>query len=271
VGGWGTAEVGGTWTIPAEAARFSVANRAGTVKLNAGDGYAARLDQVASTGSDVRIAMSVDQPPGGPGYFVNVIGRKVGSHGDYRAKFGIAANGTVAVWLVKTVGTTETVIGSASTGLKYTVGETLVFRTQVSGTGSTTVRAKVWKITAAEPTTWAVSGTDSTKRATGPWISGPVRLQRRHLQWGTSGRLRGRVDCSLICRAWFARRPGSHAQARADAGRATPTWRSRWRKLCPSCVSATHHGCSAVEPGLALAWDGSQTSLQNRAALFRTA
>jgi hypothetical protein len=162
VGGWGKAEVGGNWTIPADPARFSVANQAGTVKLNAGDGYAARLDQVASTGSDVRIAMSVDQPPGGPGYFVNVIGRKVGSYGDYRAKFGIAANGMVSVWLVKTVGGSETVLSSASTGVKYTVGETLVLRTQVSGTGSTTLRAKVWKINAAEPTAWSISSTDST-------------------------------------------------------------------------------------------------------------
>ncbi len=168
VGGWGKAEVGGNWTIPDDPTRFSVANRAGTVKLNAGDGYAARLDQVASTGSDVRIAMSVDQPPGGPGYFVNVIGRKVGSYGDYRAKFGIAANGMVSVWLVKTVGGSETVLSSAPTGVKYTVGETLVFRTQVSGTGSTTVRAKVWKINAAEPTAWSVSSTDSTSGLQAP-------------------------------------------------------------------------------------------------------
>ena len=127
------------------------------VKLHAGDGFAARLDQVASTGSNVRIAMSVDQPPGGPGYFINVIGRQVGSYGDYRAKFGIAANGKVSVWLVRTVGGTETVLNSASTGLKYTVGETLVFRTQVSGTGSTTVQAKVWKINTAEPAAWSVT------------------------------------------------------------------------------------------------------------------
>ena len=91
-----------------------------------------------------------------------MIGRKVGSSGDYRAKFGIAANGMVSVWLVKTVGGSETVLSSAPTGVKYTVGETLVFRTQVSGTGSTTVRAKVWKINAAEPTAWSVTSTDST-------------------------------------------------------------------------------------------------------------
>ena len=89
--------MGGRWTIPAEPARFSVADGSGTVKLSAGDGFAARLDQVASTGSNVRIAMSVDQPPGGPGYFVNVVGWQVAGYGDYRAKFGIAANGAVSI------------------------------------------------------------------------------------------------------------------------------------------------------------------------------
>jgi hypothetical protein len=132
------------------------------MRLNAGDGFAARLDQIASTGSNVRIAMSVSQPPGGPGYFVNVIGRRVGSYGDYRAKFGIGANGNVSVWLVRTVDGKETVLSSAATGLKYTVGETLVFRTEVTGTGTTSVRAKVWKINSAEPSGWAVSATDST-------------------------------------------------------------------------------------------------------------
>jgi hypothetical protein len=168
VGGWGKADIGGSWSIPAATDRFAVAAGSGNVRLLAGDGFTARLDQVATTGSDVRIAMSVDQPPGGPGYFVNVIGRKVGSYGDYRAKFGIAANGMVSVWLVKSVGGTETVLSSAPTGLKYTVGETLVFRTQVSGTGSTSVRAKVWKINAAEPTTWTVSGADSTSGLQAP-------------------------------------------------------------------------------------------------------
>ncbi len=110
----------------------------------------------------MRIAASVDQPPGGPGYFLNVIGRQAGSYGDYRAKFGIAANGKVSVWLVKTVGGTETVLNSASTGLTYTVGETLVLRTQVSGKGSTTVQAKVWKINTTEPAAWSVTATDNT-------------------------------------------------------------------------------------------------------------
>lgn len=167
-GGWGTAAVGGAWTVPAQAAQFNVAQGSGTVRLGAGDGFAARLNQVSATGVNARIAMSVDQPPGSPGYFVSLVGRQVGATGDYRAKYGIAANGTVAIWLVRTTGGTETVLSSVATGLKYSVGDTLVFRTEVTGTNPTTVRAKVWKINTGEPTGWAVSATDAAANLQAP-------------------------------------------------------------------------------------------------------
>ena len=117
--------------------------------------------------------MSVDQPPGGPGYFVSLVGRRVGTTGDYRAKYGIAANGNVAIWLVRTSGGGETVLSSLATGLKYTVGETLVLRTEVTGTAPTTVKAKVWKINSPEPADWAITATDGT---TGLQKAGSVGL-----------------------------------------------------------------------------------------------
>lgn len=171
-GGWGHADVGGGWTTPAEAAQFNVAHGSGTVRLRTGDGFAARLDQVSATGANVRIAMSVDQPAGGPGYFVSLVGRQVVATGDYRAKYGIAANGNVAIWLVRTNGGSESVLGSVATGLKYSVGDTLVFRTEVTGTDPTTVRAKVWKINTPEPSAWAVSATDEAAGLQAPGAVG---------------------------------------------------------------------------------------------------
>jgi hypothetical protein len=45
--------------------------------------------------------------------------------------------------------------------LTYNAGDTLRLRLQVSGTGTTTVKGKVWKVGSAEPSTW-LTGTDST-------------------------------------------------------------------------------------------------------------
>lgn len=50
-------------------------------------------------------------------------------------------------------------LGSA---FSYTVGSTLNIRVQATGTSPTTLRAKAWKSTQAEPASWQVSTTDST-------------------------------------------------------------------------------------------------------------
>jgi hypothetical protein len=49
--------------------------------------------------------------------------------------------------------------------LTYTAGTQLQVRLQVTGTTSTTVRARVWKVGDTEPTTWRVSNIDTTTTA----------------------------------------------------------------------------------------------------------
>jgi hypothetical protein len=160
-GGWGSAEVGGRWTIPALPERFSVSGGAGQVNLRPGDGFSARLDSVSSTKSDARVAFSISQAASGAGHFVSLIARNT-SGGDYRGKVGIAANGAVALWVSKVTGGSEGVLASQATGLNYKVGDTLLVRVQATGTNATTVRAKVWKGGTAEPSTWNLSTTDGT-------------------------------------------------------------------------------------------------------------
>ena len=47
-------------------------------------------------------------------------------------------------------------------GLTYSVGGQWQTRLQVTGTNPTTLRARVWKVGGTEPSTWAVTATDST-------------------------------------------------------------------------------------------------------------
>lgn len=166
--GWGPAEVGGNWTVPTQSSRFTVAAGAGQIDLLAGDGFSARLDQVSSTGTDARLAFSLSQAPVGAGHFVSVIGRQVATSGDYRAKIGVAPNGDVSIWLAKYAGGSETVLTSTRTSVNYRVGETLKTRVQVSGTGSTAVRAKVWKAGTTEPSDWMLAANDSTASLQAP-------------------------------------------------------------------------------------------------------
>ncbi len=162
--GWGTADVGGPWTVGGPADRWSVASGRGLLSLNAGNGYAAYLPSVSTTTTDVTLSVAGDKMPTGGGQYVSVIGRRVSANVDYRAKVQITSAGSVNLWLARTVGGTETLLpgGGVVSGLTYAAGDRLEVRIQVTGTSPTTVRAKVWKFGGTEPAAWTRSATDAT-------------------------------------------------------------------------------------------------------------
>ena len=163
-GGWGTADVGGPWTISGTASNFAVANGVGTLRVAPGTGPTAFLRSVSSSDNDMSLTLSADQLPGGSGLHLSATGRRVTGAGDYRAKVKIQANGTTSI-LVQRVSSTnvetslapEVVVPAAA----YTAGTKLRVRLLVTGTSPTTVRAKVWKVGSAEPA-WQVTATDAT-------------------------------------------------------------------------------------------------------------
>lgn len=166
--GWGAAGVGGTWAMnPGTAtalSKFSVSGGAGKVTLSPGNSYTASLPgATASTNTEERFTVAVNQPSSGGGYYFSGIGRQIDNLNDYRAKFRVSATGAVALWLTRTVGGVETVLTSLTVpGLSVTTPDSLNVRLQVTGTGTTTLRAKIWRTGTAEPTAWALTATDST-------------------------------------------------------------------------------------------------------------
>jgi hypothetical protein len=160
-GGWGTADKGGAWSIPAGASQFSIAGGIARVQLKAGDGFQATLPAVSSTATDSRIYTALDRPATGDGQFISLIGRATAS-GQYMVKVRIAANGQVTAWLTRVVNGTSTVIAQATPSVVLASGNTLALRLQVTGTSPTTVRAKVWQSEKAEPSDWTVSTSDGT-------------------------------------------------------------------------------------------------------------
>ncbi|WP_395726430.1 PKD domain-containing protein [Nakamurella sp.] len=166
--GWSTADQGGAWTLGGSTSNFSVGGGTGVIKLAAaGAGPWAALNGVSQSNVDTTVDVALDKAPaGGPVYFSLAERRTLDGAGkvnDYRLKLVVNTNSTVTAQLTKVVGGTETAVGSATTisGLTYNAGDTLRLRLQVSGTGTTAVKGKVWKVGSAEPTTW-LTGTDST-------------------------------------------------------------------------------------------------------------
>lgn len=165
-GGLGTANVGGPWSTTGSAGDYFVAAGTGRMRIPAaGTGRNAYLMAVSSTAAETYLEFATDKAISGSGLYISGIGRRISGAGEYRAKVLMAANGSVSLALVRvTAAGTETTIQSAVTiaGLNYAVGDKLALRLQVTGTAPSTIRAKVWELSATEPAGWQCSVDDST-------------------------------------------------------------------------------------------------------------
>lgn len=158
--GLGTADKGGAWSVD-RADRFSVGGGVAKMNLQAGDGFKATLPNVATSTADTSVYVALDRAVTGDGHFVSLIGRNV-SGGDYRVKARLTSDGKVAVWLIRTINGTETVLNSQSGSISAPAGATLGLRIQATGSSPTSLKAKVWNASSGEPSSWTVSATDST-------------------------------------------------------------------------------------------------------------
>ena len=162
--GFGTAPVGGAWTISSTASRCAVTGAVGTIHVPAGVGPSAYLSGVTSASTDLTVKVSTDKAATGNGLYLSLQGRRT-TAGDDRVKVRLQSNATVGLSLqrmtsagVETALTAETVVP----GLTYAAGDALNLRIQVTGTLPTTLRSKLWKIGTTEPAAWSNSATDST-------------------------------------------------------------------------------------------------------------
>jgi PKD repeat protein len=162
-GGWGNADLGGTWVKSGSATNFAVGNGTGTIRMgSAGAGPSISLPTLASSDTDLRVRASLDKAPVGGSTFIELKPRVVGAD-SYFVDTKVLVNGTVTVTLARTVNGADTTLQTKTvTGLTYSAGDQLNIRTQATGTNGTTFRVKVWKGGTGEPTDWAASVTDTT-------------------------------------------------------------------------------------------------------------
>ena len=161
--GWGTADVGGSWSVNGSPSLFSVTGGAGVVTLgSAGSGPSAYLAGTSSAAVDVAAGVRMDKRANAGGLYAGLIGRRVGTS-EYRMRNKIAPDGSVTIYISRLVGGVETNLQTVVVGgLTYQAGQRLNLRLQVTGSAPTTIRARTWLSTVAEPSTWQVSATDAT-------------------------------------------------------------------------------------------------------------
>src|SRR4051812_40583064 len=163
--GFGSADIGGGWSLTGSLANFAVSPGTATITLpKAGAQLAAALTAVARTDADVTARVGVGAVPVGGSVYLTVEGRRVSAGNEYGAKVLVNADKTVTVRLIRLLGGAETAIAAAVRvpGLTYAAGLQLNVRVQVTGTSPTAVRARVWPDAGTEPAGWQVSATDAS-------------------------------------------------------------------------------------------------------------
>jgi hypothetical protein len=161
--GWGSADIGGSYTLQGTASNFSVSGGVGSISLpSANANRAALLNGVTAQNVNVLFRVRLNKLPTGGQAYAYADVRRNGNNA-YRPKVFIQPSGAVQVHAGLVVNNSESSIAPSVVvpGLTYTANSWLWFRAEVSGTNPTTIRVRVWLDGQAEPSTWQYSVTNS--------------------------------------------------------------------------------------------------------------
>jgi PKD repeat protein len=167
--GFGSAQVGGAWTVASTAANYAVNGGLGRITTPAASqSRSATLASVSARDVEARVDLIIDKTPVGNGSYASVVLRKVGTT-EYRLRVRLAATATYRE-IMRVVNGTETVLLSQTVagGFRYTAGTPVHLRFRTVGNGTTTLQGRIWFGTEAEPTSWQIQTTDSTAALQAP-------------------------------------------------------------------------------------------------------
>lgn len=162
-GGWGTADVGGTWTTSGGTGTdYSVGSGIGVHTLASVNVSRRSLLPAPAADFDLYCDIATDQLATGSSLTGGIIARAVDGDNLYTARLQFSSTQTITLSLRKRVTATETELATLALGLTHVA--TTFYRIRFQGAGST-LRAKAWQAGAAEPGPWQVTATDTALTA----------------------------------------------------------------------------------------------------------
>ncbi|MFE6428176.1 hypothetical protein ACFVOB_22325 [Streptomyces rochei] len=159
-GGWGTATNGLPWTAQGGtlATDYDVNGTTGRHVHTSRGAY--RITTLPAPAVDVDLTVTVTVPvvPAGDGIYLYVLARSDAAVANfYFARLYISTTGTAELSLRKRA-PAEAVLATAAATLPHVAGASYRVRLRTEGS---TLRAKAWRTTTAEPAAWQVTGTDT--------------------------------------------------------------------------------------------------------------
>jgi PKD repeat protein len=104
--GWGSADTGGPWTTSGTLGNYAVSGGTGAITIPAaGNTRSVYLGATTATSTDLRLTLSMDKVPTGSGAYLDVVGRRISTNNEYRARLVMAATGRITVQLTALRGT----------------------------------------------------------------------------------------------------------------------------------------------------------------------
>lgn len=168
---WGTADVGGTWTVTAAATQWQVTGTVGTSQPSANNSDRFGTLTLSGANRTVQADIRVAALPASGQHRMGVSVRHTDTSNHYLAELVISTAGLVTLRLVKRVAGVETVLASAVSPYLYVAATTWRIRAMAQGTQLT---AKTWPVgDVGEPAGWALDTTDASLAAgtlAGAWM-----------------------------------------------------------------------------------------------------
>ncbi len=161
--GWGTADLGGSWTVLNTPANWSVAPGVGSIRVTAKSQGSGVLGSVTVQDVDLLAKIVLPRCSGsGTNCGAYMFGRYTGgSTPSYYRVGAIQGNGHSTVFLRAKRSDGANLSSDLNTGITAADGVVLWVRVEFQGVKPTNIRARVWQDGTTEPSTWLLNTTDS--------------------------------------------------------------------------------------------------------------
>ncbi|TMB92725.1 MAG: hypothetical protein E6J45_01600, partial [Chloroflexi bacterium] len=173
--GWGSADVGGAWTILDSASTWSVAPGTGSITTPANAQARGILE--GAVAQDVDLLAEIALPRCASNCDAFLVGRASSDSAPSYYRVGVVqstSGGNVSIRAQRGDGTL--ISGDVNTGIAAADGVVLWLRVQMQGVYPTAIRARAWLAGSSEPASWTLNATDGNAAQQ---ISGAVGVRVR--------------------------------------------------------------------------------------------
>jgi hypothetical protein len=163
--GWGTSSSGAVWTVAnAPASEFSTNGSVGQHSVTSVNASRYTITPSPAADLDLRVDGATSALAAGGSQFLHLVARYVDANNLYAARLGFTTTQTLQLVIQRRVAGTQTDLLTVTVPGVHAAGTFYTIRFQLDGT---TLRAKGWRASEAEPEQWQATVTDTSLTAAG--------------------------------------------------------------------------------------------------------